>query len=145
MQEQLRTYRRIFEDLAIHSLEPLPGGFARLAYLAALRDPATGKYRHSRLSPEYGEEPAHQALSRCHEELFERYLELPLAEQQQEFQQFLESAAVSFPNHPSGRQLLFDSWIPPKAPDYLKELFRSNLQALSVVVRERGSTARSDT
>lgn len=145
MQEQLRTNRRILEDLAIHSLECLPGGFARLVYLAGLRDPATGKYRHPKLSVEYGEEPTHEALARCHEELFERYLELPLVEEQQELQQFLESGKAPILSETTGLEKIFDVWIPPEAPGYLKELFRSNLQALCEVFRGHGSTARSDT
>src|SRR6266436_2902615 len=89
MQEQLRIHRQILYDLALHYLEPLTGSFARLAYLASLKSPSTKTYAHDRLSAIYGQEPVRETLTKCHEELFERLLETPLAQQEEELRQFV--------------------------------------------------------
>ena len=142
MQDQLRTHRQILYDLALHHLEPLRGNFSRLAYLAALRDRSTGIYEQEELRKVYGREPVHQALSGCHEELFERVLELPLAQQQEDLAQYLDSQQeANLRNQIPGEFL--ESWIPPQSPEYLKELFRSNLNALFELLRERKPRVRS--
>ena len=143
MQEQLRIHRQILYDLALHYLEPLHGGFSRLAYLASLKKPSSPAYEHHRLAALYGPEPVSESLANCHEELFERLLEMPLAQQQEELQQFVGTL-------PEGKlegieicQKRMEDWIPLKAPDYLKELFRSNLTALLALLRERSNKDRS--
>ena len=142
MLEQLRIHRQILYDLAIHYLECKDGVHARLAYLASLRDPVTQKYVHEKLSSVYGEIPVNEALATCHNELFERLLETPLAMQEQDMSHYVETL-------PSGRseniqycRELMESWIPPAAPDYLKELFRSNQAALLELVQKKTTTVR---
>ncbi len=143
MQEQFRVNRQILYDLAARYLEPLPGTFARLAYLAGLRDPETGIYVHPDLYLVYPQKSVHQALADCHEELFERSLELPLLEQQNELLEYLEASGQGIPGELGKRQAFFEAWIPPLVPDYLKELFQSNLQALGELLRERNPRVRS--
>ena len=145
MLHQLQIHRQIYSNLTVYYLEPLGGIFERLAYLAGLRDPSTGAYHHERLSPVYGEQPVHEALEKSHEELFERLLETPLAQQENDLRAFLQS-------RPSGSevQLKFfedtiQSWIPAEAPTYLKDLFCSNLQALRELLQDDKPTARSST
>lgn len=145
MQDQLHIHRQILFDLALYHLEPLQGNFSRLAYLAALRDQSTGRYGETGLIKSYGREPVHQALSGCHEELFERVLELPLARQQEDLAQYLESQRASGAPNQWARSEPFESWVPSQAPEYLKELFRSNLNALFELLRDRKSRARSGT
>lgn len=143
MQEQLRIHRQILYDLAVHYLEPLTGSFARLAYLASLKNPSTNLYAHDRLAAIYGAEPVGESLAKCHEELFERLLEMPLAQQEEELRQFvgtLPEGAQEGIQRCHGR---IEDWIPGQAPDYLKELFRSNLNALLELLRERSPKARS--
>jgi len=143
MQEQLRIYRQILYDLALLHLEPLRGNFSRLAYLAALRNPSSGIYEEKGLLKAYGREPVHQALSQCHEELFERVLELPLAQQQEDLSQYVEAQREAGGQNQIIHGDFPESWIPPQAPGYLKELFRSNLNALFELLREGKSKARS--
>ena len=137
MQEQLRIHRQILYDLALHYLEPLNGSFSRLAYLASLKKPSSPTYAHDRLAAVYGPEPVNETLTKCHEELFERLLENPLAQQEEELRQFVGTL-------PEGKQegieickKRIEEWIPLKAPDYLKELFRSNLTALLALLGGR--------
>jgi hypothetical protein len=144
MQEQLRIHRQILYDLALHYLEPLTGSFARLAYLASLKNPSSNIYAHDRLSAIYGQEPIQVALAKCHEELFERLLEMPLAQQEQELRQFIGTLPEGVPEGVRHCQERIEDWIPSGSPGYLKELFRSNLNALLGLLRERNPKARSD-
>jgi hypothetical protein len=143
MQDQLRVHRQILYDLALHYLEPLTGNFARLAYLASLKNPSTNIYAHDRLSVIYGQEPVGQALANCHEELFERLLETPLAQQEEDLRKFVGTLLEGVAGGVRSCQARAESWIPVEAPDYLKELFRSNLNALFGLLRERNPRARS--
>lgn len=143
MQDQLRAHRQIVFDLALHHLEPLPGSFARLAYLAGLRNLSSGNYEEKGLCKAYGQVPVHQALTKCHEELFERVLELSLTEQRKELSQYFEAQQEGFPADPQQCKGQLESWIPQQAPVYLKELFRSNLQVLCELLHEQKSKARS--
>lgn len=143
MEEALRTYRQIITDLGVRYLESLPNTLSRLVYLAGLRNPASGAYQHPDLALVYPGESVGQALAKCHEELFERYLELPLERQQEELHKYFETSGEKFPEDTPGRWELMDTWIPASMPDYLKDLFRANLQALCALLRERSSKARS--
>jgi len=143
MQDQLRINRQIFFDLASRYLEGLPGRFARLTYLANLRDAARGIYAHPDLSLVYPAEVLHEAISKCHEEIFESFLELTLLEQHREFIQFLQSNGQAIPEDPAERWQLFESWVSPRSPVYLKELFLANLQALSETASGPRSKVRS--
>lgn len=145
MQNELRVHRQILYDLAVHHLEPLSGNFSRLAYLAGLRNPSTGNYEEKSLCKAYGQGPVHQALNKCHEELFERVLELSLTQQQEELSQFFAAQREGFPVDIQQREDLLESWIPQQAPEYLKELFRSNLHVLCELLHEQKSKARSGT
>jgi hypothetical protein len=143
MQEQLRIHRQILYDLALQYLEPLPGTFARLAYLASLKSPSTNVYAHDRLSAVYGQEPVGAAIADCHEELFERLLEMPLAQQEEELRQFIGTLPEGTQEGVRICRGRIEDWIPAEAPDYLKELFRSNLAALLELLREPNPRARS--
>ncbi len=145
MLHQLQVHRQILFNLATHYLEPLNGIFERLSFLAALRDPSTEIYSHPRLGPVYGETAVHEALAKSHEEIFERLLELPLAQQEQELRTCLDA-------WPGGREEslkyfedTIQGWIPSEAPSYLKDLFCSNLNALRELLIDRQDRARSST
>jgi len=144
MQEQLRIHRQILYDFALHYLEPLTGNFARLAYLASLKHPSTNIYAHDHLSAVYGREPVGQALAKCHEELFERLLEMPLAQQEEDLRRFVGTLPEGVAEGVRSCQERAESWIPGETPDYLKELFRSNLTALLELFREHNPKARLD-
>ena len=143
MLRQLQLHRQIVLNLTTHYLEPLEGTFERLNFIAALRDSSTQLYRHDRLEAAYGAVAVNEALAKSHEELFNRLLELPLAQQEQEFQSCLNS----WPGGPQQALSQFDqliqSWIPPDVPLYLKDLFCSNLRALRELQDARSSRSRS--
>ena len=135
IQKQLQIHRKILYDLVVYYLEPLHGTYGRLAYLAGLRNPDTGKHVHEKLAAVYGEEPVAEAVAKAHEELFERLLEMPLAQQEEDLRTYVDAL-------PNGKEWndkhcveITRSWVPSDAPDYLKELFYSNTAALCELLR----------
>jgi hypothetical protein len=142
---QLQQNRRIIQDFTLTTLAGIPGEFSRLTYMASLRDLSSGRYEHAGLAALYPDEALQQALNLCHEQIFERVLETPLARQEADLRDCLERM-------PGGRQTALNHWrrmeayrvlMPERAPDYLKELFCSNLRALLEILQEECSTARS--
>jgi hypothetical protein len=143
---QLQQNRRVIQDFTLTTLANIPGLFARLVYVASLRDLSSGRYEHEGLAALYPEEALQQALQACHEQLFERVLETPLEAQQQDLRSCL--AAME-----GGLRASVDHWrrlesfrvlMPEQSPDYLKELFCSNLRALLEILQAEGSPAHSD-
>lgn len=146
MLTQLQQNRRIIQDFTETTLASIPNLFGRLIHLSSLRDLATGRYEHAGLLALHPEEAVQQALSKCHEEVFERILETPLSEQEEDVRACLEAM-------PGGLTTTVSHWqrmeayrvlMPEESPDYLKELFCSNLRALLEILRPGSSIARSN-
>jgi hypothetical protein len=142
---QLQQNRRIIQDFTLTTLSAIPGEFGRLTYMASLRDLSSGRYEHAGLAALYPDEAVQQALELCHEQIFERVLETPLAKQELDLRECLE-------HMPSGLCSTLAHWrrmeayrvlMPERAPGYLKELFCSNLRALLELLQEECSTAPS--
>lgn len=143
---QLQQNRRVVQDFTQTTLAAIPGQFSRLSYLASLRDLSSGRYEHSGLSALYPDEAIQQALQLCHEQIFERILESPLSSQQEDLrgclagmEDGLSEAASHWRRIESYRML-----VPEAVPDYLKDLFCSNLRALLEILVEEGTPAHSD-
>jgi len=142
---QLQQNRRIIQDFALTTLAGLPGEFGRLTYMASLRDLSSGRYEHAGLAVLYPDEAMQQALQLCHEQIFERVLETPLRRQETDLKECLERmpgglcAAVAHWR----RMEVYRVLMPERAPDYLKELFCSNLRVLLEILQEECSTAHS--
>jgi hypothetical protein len=143
---QLQQNRRVIQDFTLTTLAGIPGLFARLAYLASLRDLSSGRYEHAGLSALYPEEAIQQALQLCHEQIFERILESPLSSQQEDLRACLAglegglSGAASHWRRIESYRFL----VPEAVPDYLKDLFCSNLRALLEILVEESTPAHSD-
>jgi hypothetical protein len=142
---QLQQNRKVIQDFTLTTLAGIPGLFARLTYLASLRDLSSGRYEHAGLAALYPDAAIQQALQLCHEQIFERILEAPLSGQQEDLRACLAgmegglSAAVSHWRRNEAYRL----FLPEAAPDYLKDLFCSNLRALLEILDEQHSPARS--
>ena len=146
MLNQLRQNRRIIEDFTVTTLAVIPNAFARLIYVSSLRDLSTGRYEHEGLAALYPEEAVQQALEHCHEEIFLRILETPLAIQEEILQDCLEKMAGGLASVSRHWQQMeaYRVLIPEQVPDYLKELFCSNLRAMLEILCAGCSTAHSD-
>jgi hypothetical protein len=141
---QLQQNRRIVQDFTLTTLAAIPGLFARLAYMASLRDLSSGRYEHAGMSALYPDEALQQALRLCHEQIFEGVLESPLSSQ-------LEDLQACLGNMQGGLFVAVQHWssmesyrvlMPERSPDYLKDLFCSNLRALLEILQEQCSTVR---
>lgn len=142
MLEHLQTHRQILFDLTANYLDPLDGAFHRLAYVSGLREVSSGKYVHNRLAAVYGAEAVNQVLAKCHEEVFERLLEMPLTAQEDDLRSYLSSLEGSFLEKVRRCSEQATSWAPPKAPKYLTELYSSNLNALREMLLDNRTTVR---
>jgi hypothetical protein len=143
---QLQQNRRLIHDLTSTTLVVIPSAFARLTYLASLRDLSSGRYEHAGLTAVYPPEAVQQALEQCHEEIFERILESPLEEQERDLRAHLEAVE-------SGLCVAVSRWrkleayralVPVESPAYLKWLFCSNIRALLEILAGRYCKAHSD-
>ena len=67
--EDVEAARR---DLATRTLSGIHGDFARLVYLASMRDYNTGEYHHEGLACRFTESVARRAIASCHREVFRR-------------------------------------------------------------------------
>jgi hypothetical protein len=141
----LQQNRRIVQDFTLTTLSAIGSQFARLTYVASLRELSSGKYEHAGLAAVYPEEAIQYALQLCHEQIFERILESPLSEQEQDFRkclQAMEGGICTAVTH--WRQMeVYRILLPEHSPDYLKELFCSNLRALLEILQVECSPAHS--
>jgi len=142
---KLQQNRKIVQDFTLTTLAGIPGLLARLTYLASLRDLSSGRYEHAGLAERYPDEALQQAIGLCHEQVFERFLETPLSSQEEDLQTCLsgmqggmDSAINHWRNMESYRVLM-----PEQSPQYLKELFCSNLRALLEILQQECSPAHS--
>jgi hypothetical protein len=142
---QLQQNRRIIHDLTLSTLSRIPSPFSRLVYLASLRDISTNVYEHAGLSAIYPKPAVQQALEQCHQELFERILETPLAVQEEDLRAHLRT----LPNGSRGaakqwRKLeSYRALLPAESPEYLKELFCSNVRAMLEILEKEPSTEQA--
>jgi hypothetical protein len=141
---QLQQNRRIIQDFTMNTLAGMPSLYSRLIYVASLRDLSNGKYEHAGLLALYPEAAIQQALETCHEQVFEKILEMPLAEQEEDLRTCLEAmqgGAEDTVGHWQ-RMEAYRVLLPEHAPDYLKNLFCSNLRALLEIFPQARSKAR---
>jgi len=133
--ERFQQSRAVIEDFSSHTLAAIPSDFGRLYYVSSLKDSDSGRYEHEGLMSLYPENAVQAALSHCHEELFSRILETPLNEQAQDLRECLETAGdkywdviESWRENP-----YFQSMCPEGLPDYLHDLFCSNMGVLLAI------------
>ncbi len=83
--------RDALANLWRHTLSRIPNVYGRLVYLASLRDPNSGQYRHHGLGAAFGRDESSRALRESHEEAFAEWLKLPLALKSSDLREYLES------------------------------------------------------
>jgi hypothetical protein len=138
---QLQQNRRIIQDLTVSTLARISSLYSRLAYLASLRDISTNVYDHSGLSVVYPRAAVRQALEQCHQELFERILETPLVVQEEDLRAHLRTLPNGSRNAAAQWRRLeaYRALLPAESPEYLKELFCSNVRAILEILEKEPS------
>jgi hypothetical protein len=133
--EDFHRSRNVIEDFSSHTLAAISSCFGRLYYVSSLKDSESGRYEHEGLTSLYPESAVQAALSQCHEELFSRILETPLQEQAKDLCACLSTAGEQYWD-------LVENWrencalrdmCPEGLPDYLSDLFCSNMCALLAI------------
>jgi len=133
-------------DLWKHTLSQLPTVYGRLAYLASLRDPNSGAYRHYGLSAAFGREESGKALKQSHERVFSEWLNLTLAEKSLDLMTYLQSLD-------DPRRTVVGHWlrsehyraqIPDSARPMEIELFHRDLEALLLILRNASAAEPPD-
>lgn len=138
--EDFQRNRAVIEDFSVRTLATIPSDFGRLYYTSSLKDSDTGQYEHAGLAALYPQTAVDAGLSHCHEELFIRVLEVPLKEQEMDLGAFLGSAGEQNWDAVERWQeedRSFQAMCPEGLPDYLQDLFRSNMKALLAVISSR--------
>ena len=133
--ESFRQSRSVIEDFTSRTLGAIPSDFGRLYYVSSLKDEKTGRYKHDGLMSLYSEQSVQAALTHCHEELFSRILETPLSHQERDLRNCLGAAGDKFwAVVESWRETrFFRTMCPEGLPEYLDELFSSNMNALLAI------------
>jgi len=134
--ERFHQYQRIIDDFTSNTLLAIPSDFGRLVHIAALRDLISGQYRHDGLEALYSAPAVHEALLYCHEEIFQKILEIPLERQEILLRGwFAELQGES--SEIAARWLELEVYrmlVPLGTPEYLRDLFFSNFHLLLALV-----------
>jgi hypothetical protein len=128
--------RAVIEDFSSTTLAAIPSDFGRLCYIGSLRRLGTGRYEHEGLLSLYSEDSVQEAISNCHEEMFSRILETPLREQAHDLRRCMAAAGHTVEDliRTCRTDPSFRTMCPDGLPDYLHELFCSNMGALLAII-----------
>jgi hypothetical protein len=143
--DQFLRVQQVVTDFTATTLAAIPNVFGRLTYLSSLRDLSTGKYEHAGLAALYPPEAVQEALAYCHRELFQKILETPLPQQENDLRDCLAGMDGTTAETISHWKQLesYRILLPENAPDYLRELFFSNMRVLLEILKAQNSTVRS--
>jgi hypothetical protein len=139
--ERFQQSRAVIEDFSSQSLAAISSDFGRLYYVSSLKDSHSGRYEHDGLMSLYPESAVQTGLSHCHEELFSRILETPLKDQERDLSACLSSAGEKYWEVVESwrESRYFHEMCPEGLPDYLQDLFCSNMGALLAIFSSRKS------
>ena len=88
-------HRTIEQHLEV-ALDHLPSSFAKLAFLAAVRDPYTGRYLHEGWTLAGSRDEIHETLRRAHQEMFEFVCSMPMPELCAELNRYFRGLSSPF-------------------------------------------------
>ena len=102
--------------------------FGRLAFLSSLRDPQTGHYYHQSLAGLAPEE-ADRTLRISHQQAFQQWISLGLAEQKADLDEYLSSEGA--PRY----SLPYRKLVPASAREVERQLYLTDLETLLELLR----------
>jgi hypothetical protein len=135
--------RNAVADLWKHTLSRIPTVFGQIAYLASLRDPNSGVYKHHGLAAAFGRDESIRALQESHETVFRQWLWMPLADRAEDLRTYLRSledgegvvAGYWLQSHSVALQL------PGSARPMERELFQQDVETLLKIIRNQSVAA----
>jgi hypothetical protein len=131
--EQFQQNSRIIQDFTTTTLAAIRSEFARLLYVSSLRDLSSGRYDHAGLAAIYPPGAVQQAMETCHAELFLRILESSLEEQERDLRlclSHMKSDSLPETAQRWAGMEVYRVLVPDRVPEYLRDLFFSNLRLL---------------
>jgi len=129
--------RSALADLCKHTLSRIPTVSGRLIYLATLRDLNSGTYRHHGLITTFGRDEAIRALRESHQAAFQTWLNLPLAEKNEDLRSYLmalDDSQEEIVEHWL-RSGVYRSYVPASAITAETSLFCADLETLLQLLR----------
>jgi len=136
--------RTALADLWKHTLSRIPCVYGRLTYLASLRDPNSGHYRHHGLSAAFGRDDSTLAMRQSHHQVFREWLKLPISGKAADLAEYLtgldeEPASVSSNWLQSGH---YKTLAPENATRPQKAQFRQEVEILLQMIKNAASGER---
>ena len=114
--------------------------FGRLAFLSSLRDPRSGQYCHGSLAGLAPEE-ADRTLRISHQQAFQQWISLGLAEQKADLDEYLSTEGAPRHSRP------YRNLVPAAAREVERQLYLTDLETLLELLRldpnERSSAGES--
>jgi hypothetical protein len=133
----MKLDRSAAADLWRNTLSQIPTTFGRIIYLASLRDPNTGIYRHHGLGQLFGEDEMDQTLRASHDQTFAEWLCFTIEQQKQDVEDYLDDVE-------GDKKAVLATWlrlspygnfVPASARDVERKLFNSDLDMILEVLR----------
>ena len=106
------------------TLSQVPTVFGRLAFLASLRNAATGRYSHEELLRILGPEATDRQLCNSHHQVFSEWLRFSLSEQKADLDDYLSTGGRS------RAAFHYRNLVPPTARDVERQLYLTDLETL---------------
>jgi hypothetical protein len=127
------------EDLKNRTLEQFGYDFARLIYIASLRDLSSGEYCHHGLANTFSESAASAALAACHQELFYRLALGSLESLVTQLDRFIQSTRRDYRRTLDAWERLetYNVTIPSECDQTTAGMFRSNIKVGMALLKSR--------
>lgn len=135
-------------DLWKNTLSQIPTVLGRLVYLASLRDPNSGSYRHHGLSTLFGREQSCKALRESHERAFGEWIRFTMPQKHRDVGDYFAGLEADVSRLKVAEHWLssriYETHVPDSARRVERALYRSDLETLLMMIRNaeaaRGTT-----
>ncbi len=141
--EDIEAARR---DLENRTLAKIEGDFARLIYLASMRDYNTGEYHHEGLARQFSESLARGAVACCHQEVFRRLVLCSMRELVEELEIYVRSNGAAFSQlvHVWDKLQPYTVAVPLECSPLTARFFAMNIRSALAILQSRQLRSHPD-
>ena len=134
--EDVEAARR---DLEYRTLAKIGGDFARLVYLASMRDYNTGEYHHEGLACMFTESVAGKAIASCHRDVFKRLVLCSVKELVEQLELYARTNCSSSSElaHVWAKLQPYRVTVPLECSSLAGRFFVSNIKAALAILESR--------